>query len=86
MPCLERFMEQEDEYRNTVLGDQSILKVVVESAIDSGWSRWIGPRSRFIGMDDFGITGPGDALFKHFGLDAEGIARQVISFIQAESD
>jgi len=85
VPCLERLLEQDDNYKNAILGlDRNIMKVAVESAIDSGWSKWLGSDSHFIGMTDFGITGPGDTLFKHFRLDAEGIARKVMSLIDSK--
>jgi len=82
VPCLERLLEQDKDYINSILGrDRNVIKVAVESAVDSGWSRWLGTGSYFIGMNDFGITGPGDELFKYFGLDAGGIAKKVMAII-----
>ena len=82
VPCLELLLEQEESYRRELFGlNRKVLPVVVEAAGDTGWSRWLAPGSRFIGMSDFGLSGPADALFKKFGLDAESIAGEVAAFL-----
>ena len=82
VPCLDRLLEQDESYRRDVLAlDAQTLPVAVEAAGDSGWARWLGPGSRFIGMVDFGVSGPGDALYRKYGLDSEGIAAQTLGFL-----
>ncbi len=73
MPCWELFEEQPDDYKATVLGDAP--RVAVEAAVEQGWERWIGDDGRFIGMHGFGASGPGGALYKHFGITAENVAK-----------
>jgi transketolase len=72
MPCWELFERQSEDYRNAVLG--TVPRVGVEAAVRFGWDRWLGPRSAFIGMSDFGASAPGDAVYKHFGITAEKVA------------
>jgi len=45
--------------------------VGVEAAVRFGWDRWLGPRSAFIGMSDFGASAPAEALYAHFGITPE---------------
>ncbi len=86
VPCLEILLEQEESYWKTLLGhDRDVVKIAVESGIDSGWAKRLGKNSHFIGMEDFGTTGPVSTLFKHFGLDAGGIAQKVLSILDAET-
>jgi len=63
MPCWEIFGNATDEYQDAVLGSAS--RVSVEAAVHFGWDRWLGARSAFIGMEGFGASAPGEALFPH---------------------
>ena len=55
-PCFELFAEQDQAYRDSVLG--SAPRVGVEAAIASDWYRWIGDKGEFIGMTGFGASAP----------------------------
>jgi transketolase len=79
MPCWELFEKQPEDYRNGVLGDAP--RVGVEAAVRLGWDRWLGPRSAFIGMSDFGASAPAEALFPHFGITAEKVAEAARSLL-----
>jgi transketolase len=73
MPCWEIFDKAPKEYRDAVLG--SAPRVAVEAAVRFGWDRWLGPRGAFIGMEGFGASAPGEALFPHFGITPERVAQ-----------
>jgi transketolase len=79
MPCWELFERQPEDYRNTVLG--TAPRVGVEAAVRLGWDRWLGPRSAFIGMSDFGASAPGEAVYQHFGITAEKVAEAARSLL-----
>jgi transketolase len=72
MPCWELFEAEPEAYRNAVLG--TAPRVAVEAAVRLGWDRWLGPRSAFIGMSDFGASAPIEALYPHFGITADKVA------------
>jgi len=79
MPCWELFERQPEGYRTTVLG--TAPRVGVEAAVRFGWDRWLGPRSAFIGMSDFGASAPGEAVYQHFGVTAEKVAEAARSLL-----
>jgi len=79
MPCWELFEEQPEDYQAAVLG--SAPRVGVEAAVRFGWDRWLGPRSAFIGMSDFGASAPAEALFPHFGITPEKVAEAARSLL-----
>jgi len=79
MPCWELFERQPEDYRSAVLG--TAPRVGVEAAVRLGWDRWLGPRSAFIGMSDFGASGPGEAVYQHFGITAERVAEAARSLL-----
>src|SRR5258706_7943844 len=69
MPCWELFERESADYQNAVLG--AAPRVGVEAAVRFGWDRWLGPRSAFIGMNDFCASAPAQALYPHFGITPE---------------
>ncbi len=75
MPCQELFDEQDAAYREQVL-PAGVLKAAVEAAAGFGWERYIGD-GPFVGMTGFGASGPGGALYKHFGITAAALADAV---------
>jgi transketolase len=79
MPCWELFEAQPEDYRKAVLGEAP--RVGVEAAVRLGWDRWLGERSAFIGMNEFGASAPGEALFAHFGITPEKVAEAACSLL-----
>jgi len=72
MPCLDLFKRQDAKYQRSVLG-KDLPKIVIEAGVEQGWGRIIGSNGGFIGMDSFGTSGPGGALFEHFGITVDAI-------------
>ncbi|MEL7303295.1 MAG: transketolase C-terminal domain-containing protein, partial [Pseudomonadota bacterium] len=72
MPSMERFRAQDGAYKQSVLGDAP--RVAVEAGIGQCWHEWIGRGGAFVGMDSFGASGPGPALYEHFGITAKRVA------------
>ncbi len=73
LPCWELFDDQEEAYRQGILGAGTV-RVAVEAAVGQGWERYLGPHGAFVGMTGFGASAPGGALYEHFGITAEAVA------------
>ena len=73
MPCWEIFEQQSAEYKESVLPSAITARVGVELGIEQGWSKYIGPKGVFLGMNGFGESGPADKLMKHFGFTTENL-------------
>jgi len=71
MPCQEAFVEQDEEYRRSILPG-NIPTLSVEASAEHGWHRFshaqIGVQNRF------GMSGPLEELFIKFGFGAENVA------------
>jgi transketolase len=76
-PCFERFFEQDAAYQEATLGAPS-LRVGIEAAVRQGWDAIIGAEGIFVGMHGFGASGPGEELFRHFGITAEAVVEKVV--------
>ncbi|MEL6915094.1 MAG: transketolase [Pseudomonadota bacterium] len=79
MPCWELFEAQDEAYRRRVLPGGPV-RVAVEAGVRLGWDAWLfgerGKRDKgaFVGMESFGASAPGEALFKQYGITAEATA------------
>lgn len=76
LPCWELFDQQSADYRRQVLGEGA-LRVGIEAAMRFGWDQYIGLDGIFIGMSGYGLSGPAEELFEHFGITAKDVVRQV---------
>jgi transketolase len=76
MPCFDRFGEQDQDYRDSVLPPAVRARVSVEAGATLGWERWVGDDGEMVGMEGFGASGPAKDLFEHFGFTAENVAER----------
>jgi len=75
VPCLDLFLEQDDDYINEVIGE-NLPKIVIEAGIRQGWEGIINRKDGFVGMSSFGASAPGNELFNHFGITTEAIVNK----------
>jgi len=73
-PCLDRFAEQDQAYRDEMLPPACRARVSVEAAATFGWDRWVGDAGLAVGLDRFGASAPQKDLYEHFGFTPEAIA------------
>ena len=73
VPCMELFELQSDEYRNSVLPPSVKSRVGVELGVEMGWRKYLGDAGIFLGMNDFGASGPAGVLMKHFGFTVQNL-------------
>ncbi len=75
-PCLDLFWEQESEYIQEFICNNSV-KVAIEAGVRQCWDRIIGGHGIFIGMNSFGASAPATVLYKHFGITKDAIIERV---------
>jgi transketolase len=80
LPCTRLFDLQDATYRKSVLGEH-LPRVAIEAGVSDGWYKYVGLDGAVIGLDRFGESGPGGALFKHFGFTPERVAEVVRSLV-----
>jgi transketolase len=74
MPSWELFAQQDDAYRERVLGSTGTPRVAVEAGVTLGWDRFVGERGAVVGIDRYGASGPGGQVMKHFGFTPQRVA------------
>lgn len=77
-PCLDIFDKQDKEYKNKVLG-KNTLRIAIEAGCSMGWHKYIGENGLFFGITDdkFGISAPAKEIYKYFGLTTENICKKI---------
>lgn len=73
MPCVEMFLQQGEDYQQSVLPTAVSHRIAIEAASPDSWYRFVGFKGRVIGMDTFGASAPAADLFKEFGFTVEHV-------------
>lgn len=73
MPSWELFEEQDEAYRNEVLPPAVTKRLAIEAGVTFGWYKWVGCSGGVIGIDRFGLSGPGEEVMNYFGFTVENV-------------
>ena len=77
MPSMELFEAQTTEYKEEILPSNIEKRVSVEAASTFGWAKYVGLKGVSIGMESFGMSGPGPKVFEYFGITSERIREEL---------
>jgi transketolase len=77
MPCCEVFDAQPAPYRESVLPSSVTRRLAVEAGATQSWWRYVGTAGRVLGIDQFGASGKGPDLFKHFEITSDAVKAQL---------
>ncbi len=80
MPSTDRFLAQDPAYRAGVLG--KLPRAVFEAGTTAWWPSLVGSDALCIGLDEFGMSGTGEDVARHFKLDAESVAGRIQAWIK----
>ncbi|MFQ6677131.1 MAG: transketolase [Fidelibacterota bacterium] len=77
LPCWELFLDQPEDYRETVIPSRGCMKISMEAGITLGWERFIGPAGLSIGLDHYGASAPANDLEKEFGFTPDQVEEKI---------
>ena len=83
MPSTDAFEAQPDAWREQVLPAAVVARVAIEAGATQGWWRYVGSRGRVLGIDQFGASGKGPDLYRHYGLTPDNVTRAVEALLGA---
>ncbi len=84
MPCVSLFDAQPEAYRQQVLPPGITHRVAIEAGVTAGWHRFVGPQGRVIGLDRYGESAPGAAVFEHFGFTPQRVVEVVTELLRSD--
>jgi len=73
VPCMERFDRQSDAYKAEVLPASVTKRIAIEAGVTALWWKYVGLSGKVIGIDRFGMSAPGNQVFKELGITAEAV-------------
>ena len=81
MPCVEIFAEQDETYRDAVMGD-GLPVASIEAGVTVGWERFTGVDGLRIGIDRFGLSAPAEAIAEFLGFTPEAVADRIAAWLE----
>ena len=72
LPSVELFDQQPPDYREEVLLPD-VPKVAIEAGITRGWHEYVGDAGAVIGLNRFGLSGPGAAVYEALGFTTDRV-------------
>jgi len=83
MPSTSVFDRQGAAYKASVL-PRGLPRIAVEAGVTDGW--WKYGCAAVVGIDRYGESAPGAALFEHFGFTADNVAATVQAVLDSKLD
>ena len=75
MPCHELFDQQNEGYKNKILGETSLI-VSIEASETNLWKKYTGNNGLNFGINNFGKSAPYKKIYDHFGLNSKNITKK----------
>ena len=76
MPSMELFDEQSEEYKAEVL-PKNTIRVAIEASSEQAWYKYTGLDGLIVQMETFGLSGPAEEVFDHFGFTRDKILAKI---------
>lgn len=73
VPSFERFNRQSAEYKAEILPASCRKRVAIEAGVTALWHQYVGLDGKVIGIDRFGMSAPGNTVFKELGITADAV-------------
>ena len=82
MPCVERFLAADAEAQAALL-PPDVPRLIIEAAHPAPWWRIAGSRGQVLGVDQFGASGPGNAVLAAYGFTPENVTAEALALLNA---
>jgi transketolase len=83
LPCFDRFEQQSEAYRESVLPSRVRRRMSIEMGTTLGWERYVGADGIRLGVDTFGASGPANELQQAYGFTENHIVDQYLQLIDS---
>ncbi|MCX8515340.1 MAG: transketolase [Pseudomonadota bacterium] len=82
MPSLEVFAQQDQDYKNKVLGgEQCKYKIAIEAGVNAPWYQYVGANGLILGINSFGVSAKSADVFDYFGLTTTKVINKIKDYI-----
>ena len=81
MPNVNVFLQQKEEYKESVLPSNILARVAVEAGNTFIWHKFVGLNGKVIGIDRFGLSGPYNLVYQELNITVDAIKMAVLEVI-----
>jgi transketolase len=85
MPSVDTFLAQDDAYRESVLPRAVRARVAVEAGHSNSWYRFVGLDGAIVGIDRFGLSGPGAQAMEALGMTVDRVVAALRGAMQVSA-
>jgi transketolase len=83
MPCTNYFLSLPANEKKEIIGDASVLKIVIEAGSTQGWASLLESSHLLtFGLNAFGASAPGPDVYGYFGLTASNISKKIMTILE----
>ncbi|GAA0339016.1 transketolase [Bacillus carboniphilus] len=77
MPAWDKFEEQPESYKESVLPKAVKKRLGIEMATPLGWHRYVGDEGDVLGIHTFGASAPGEKVMAEYGFTVDNVVSKV---------
>lgn len=82
MPSWDRFEQQSQEYKDSVLPRNVKKRLGIEMASSMGWHKYTGDEGDVLAIDTFGASAPGEKVMEEYGFSVTNVVARVKALLQ----
>ncbi|MFP5106235.1 transketolase [Neobacillus sp. C211] len=82
MPSWDRFEQQSQEYKESVLPRSVKKRLGIEVGASFGWHKYTGDEGDVLAIDHFGASAPGEKIMEEFGFTVNNVVARVKALLQ----
>ncbi|WHY79476.1 transketolase [Neobacillus sp. WH10] len=82
MPSWDRFEQQSQEYKNSVLPKNVKKRLGIEVGASLGWHKYTGDEGDVLAIDKFGASAPGEKIMEEYGFTVNNVVERVKALLQ----
>jgi transketolase len=82
MPSWDRFEQQSQEYKDSVLPKSVKKRLGIEMGASLGWHKYTGDEGDVLAIDQFGASAPGEKIMEEYGFNVNHVVARVKALLQ----
>ncbi|WP_067843655.1 transketolase [Amphibacillus sediminis] len=82
MPAWDRFEQQDQDYKNSVLPKSVKKRLAIEMGASLGWDRYAGDEGDILAIDRFGASGEGNQVVTEYGFTVENVVARFEALVK----
>ena len=77
LPAWDRFEQQSNEYKETVLPKSVKKRLAIEMGSSRGWHKYVGDEGDVLSIDTFGASAPGNKILEEYGFTVPNVVKRL---------